>query len=221
MNREAKAAIGLMIVTIISKVLGFGREIVMGAAYGTSTYTDAYVIAMNIPITIFGAVGAALATTFIPLYYENVTDGGQIKANKYTNNIVNIIFILTLVLAVICLIFIEPIVKVFALGFTDETLKIAVDFTKILIFGIVFIALSNIITAILQVKNNFIIPGLIGIPYNIIIIITIIISSKLDANILAIGTLLAMASQVVFQIPFALKKGWKYKFDIEDRKSVV
>ena len=62
------------------------------------------------------------------------------------------------------------------------------------------------------------IPGLVGLPLNIIIIIAIILSIKIDIMILPIGSLIAIASQFLFQIPFARKYGYKYKFvaDIKD-----
>ena len=70
MSKVVKAAVGLMIVTIFAKVVGFAREQVLSFAYGTSMYTDIYVMAMNIPNVIFAAIGAALSTTFIPIFCE-------------------------------------------------------------------------------------------------------------------------------------------------------
>ena len=49
MSKVAKATIGLMLATIIAKVLGFGRELVLAAVYGASMYSYAYLTAMNIP----------------------------------------------------------------------------------------------------------------------------------------------------------------------------
>lgn len=49
MSNLAKSAFWLMIVTMLSKVLGFAREIVLGYFYGTSSYSDIYITAMNIP----------------------------------------------------------------------------------------------------------------------------------------------------------------------------
>ncbi len=67
--------------------------------------------------------------------------------------------------------FTEDIVKVFAMGFEGDTLKISIDFTRIIIVGVVFMGSSYLLTAYLQANENFIIPGLISIPYNILIIV--------------------------------------------------
>ena len=81
-----------------------------------------------------------------------------------------------IVLAMLGFIFTEELVKVFAMGFEGQTLKIAIDFTRITIIGIVFTGLSYVMTAYLQIKNNFTVPGLISVHKNIIIITSLILS---------------------------------------------
>ena len=211
MSKVAKATIGLMIATMLSKVLGLGRELVLGSMYGASNYSDIYITTMNITTILFSGLGTTLITTFIPLYFENQGLGGENKANKFSNNIFNTVLLLSVFLSLLCCIFAEPLVRIFAMGFQGNNLDIAVKFTRIMIFGGMFIGINNIVTAILQTKGNFIIPGISSIPFNIIIMISIILSVKINIYILPIGTLIAMSSQVVFQYPFAHKKGYKYK----------
>lgn len=210
MNKTAKATIGLMIVTILSKVLGFGRELVLGSTYGASQYSDIYITALSIPTIIFSAIGAAISTTFIPLYYENYRLGGKIKSLKFTNNVLNIVVIICMILVIVSSIFTEYIVKIFAIGFTGDKLSTTINFTRIMLLGGLVTILSNIISAFLQVNKEYIVPGTIGVPFNIIIIISIILSIKINIYILPIGTLIAMFSQLIIQIPFAIKKEYKY-----------
>ena len=72
MSKLARATFGLMVATIIAKILGFGRELVLAAGYGTSIYSDAYVTAMNIPQVIFAIIGSTLATVLIPMYMKYI-----------------------------------------------------------------------------------------------------------------------------------------------------
>ncbi|SCI76621.1 integral membrane protein MviN [uncultured Clostridium sp.] len=212
MGNLAKSAFWLMVVTMLSKVLGFTRDIVLGYFYGTSVYSDVYVTAMNIPLVVFAAIGAAISTTFIPIYHESLEEGGEKSALKFSNNVMSIVIILSLVLAVSGYIFAIPLVKLFAMNFTGEKLALTVHFVRIMIMGIVFIGLSNIMTSYLQIKGNFTIPGMIGYPNNIIIITSIAMSAIMkNINILAIGGLLGMLSQFLFQVPFAIKKGYTFK----------
>ena len=217
MSKVAKATLGLMVVTMLSKCLGFAREVVLGAAYGLES--DMYIMAMNIPRVLFALLATAIATTFIPLFYENQKKGGDEKALKFSNNIINITLILGIILSILAFIFAEPIVRVFAFGYKGDKFTQTVIFTRIMIFGGLFSGLSSIMTSYLQINGSFKIPGLTGIPFNIIIIVSIVLSIKLNnIYILPIGTLLAMASQFLFQIPYAYKKGYRYKavFDLKD-----
>lgn len=210
MSKPIKAAIGLTLITILSKILGFAREIALSYTYGASSTSDVYLISQSIPTVIFGAIGASLATTFIPIFCEVENEKGKEQSLKFANNIFNIVIILTIVLSIIGYIFVEPIVKIFAMDFTGDKLNLAIEFTKIMIFSVIFIGLNSILTSWLQIKGNFIIPGMVGFPNNIIIITAILLSSNGNVKLLAIGTLVAFASQVLFQLPFAIKNGYKY-----------
>ncbi|WP_195335640.1 murein biosynthesis integral membrane protein MurJ [Paraclostridium bifermentans] len=216
MSNLAKSAFWLMVVTMLSKVLGFGREIILGYFYGTSAYSDVYIVSMNIPLVIFASIGVALGTTFIPLYQEILNSKGEERALKFSNNVMSIVVILSIILGVLGFIFAEPLVKLFAMHYTGEKLELAVKFVRIMIGGVVFIGLSNLMTSYLQIKGDFTIPGMIGFPNNIVIIVSIILSAITgNIYILAIGTLIGMLSQFLFQIPFAVKKGYKFKPTID------
>lgn len=211
MSKIAKATVGLMIATIIAKVLGFGRELVLASSYGASMYSDAYLTAMNIPVVIFTIIGTTLGTVLIPMYFEVNSDLGEKKALNFTNNVFNMVIAICIVLEILGFIFTEQLVKVFAMGFEGQTLKIAIDFTRITIIGIVFTGLSYVMTAYLQIKNNFTVPGLISVPRNIIIITSIILSVKYNQYIMIWGTLIGIATEFLFQLPFAIKSGYKYQ----------
>ena len=126
-----------------------------------------------------------------------------------------------IVLAMLGFIFTEQLVKVFAMGFEGQTLKIAIDFTRITIIGIVFTGLSYVMTAYLQIKNNFTVPGLISVPKNIIIITSIILSVKYNPYIMIWGTLIGIATEFLFQFPFAIKSGYKYQLYINIKDKYI
>ena len=211
MAGTAKAAVWIMIATMLSKLLGFFREVVLASFYGTGAYADVFLLTLNIPGLIIAIVGSAIATIYVPIYFETKEKEGTEGALKFTNNMINIIALLAIVVAILGLLFTEEFVKVFAVGFTGEKFRIAVSFTKIMIIGVIFLALSKILGTYLNVNDSFTVPSLIGIPYNIFIISAIAISTKTNVIIMAIGALLGMASQMLFQLPFAIKKGYKYQ----------
>ncbi|WP_195939326.1 murein biosynthesis integral membrane protein MurJ [Romboutsia sp. 1001713B170131_170501_G6] len=215
MNILVKNTIILMIITMLSKFFGFGRELILTYIYGASSISDVYITSMSIPTILFSSIGVAISTAFIPLSYEIEDKYGRNSSLNFANNIFNSVMILGIVLSLVTFVLTEPVVKLFAMDFSGERLELAIKFTRIMIFGVIFIGLSNMMTAWLQINNEFSIPGMIGYPFNICIIIGTIISSKGNLNMMAIGTLLGMASQFLLQLPFAIKKGFKYKLYID------
>lgn len=214
MSRVLKATFGLMIATVIAKVLGFGRELVLASAYGASIYSDAYITAMNIPTVIFAVIGTTLTTVFIPMYIDVNRELGEEKSLEYVNNVFNSVIVLCIVLSILGFLFTEEIVKLFAVGLKGDNLNVAINFTRITIVSIVFTGLSYVMTSYLQIKNNFTIPGLISVPKNIIIILSIILSIKHGPYVMIWGTLIGLSTEFIFQLPFAIREGYKYKFFI-------
>ena len=135
-----KTALLVMVITILSKILGFGREIVLSYVYGASAITDAYLISQTIPYVVFSFIGAGIATGFIPLYNRIFKEQGRLEANKYTNNLSNALLLLVSIIVAFVFLFTQPIVKIFASGFSRETLVLAFKFTRISIVGIYFVA---------------------------------------------------------------------------------
>lgn len=168
-----KAALLVMIATILSKVLGFGREIALSFFYGASEITDVYLIAQTIPTVIFSFISAGVATGFIPMYSRILKEDGKLGANKFTSNLSNTLLLLASIIVAIVLLFTGPIVKLFASGFTGETLELAIRFTRISVFGVYFTALLHIFTGYLRLHDKFVIPALVGFPMNLTIIVLI------------------------------------------------
>ena len=214
MSKVAKTTVVIMGLTIFSKFLGLIREQVLASAYGTGMYAEAYITAMKIPTILFAAIGGALATSLIPVYSKINENEGKEEAQKFISNLINIVSLVTLLIVILGLIFTEPLVKLFAIGFEGEKLSITINFVRIILWAIIFIGINNIITGYLQLNNKFTIPALIGIPYNFIVISSIFLSTNTSPYVLIIGSLLALISQVLFQLPSVKKTGLKHKYRI-------
>lgn len=214
-----KTAILLMVITIFSKMFGFTREIALSYFYGASNISDAFLISLTIPSVIFSFIGTGLSTGYIPMYSKIEQKYGEREGNRYTNNLVNILLVLCTVIIIIGLLFTDNIVKLFASGFAGDTLKLAVKFTRISLLGIYFTGLISIFGAFLRIKGNYAVPALVGFPMNFFIIITIFLSSKTNILVLAVGSVIATASQLVLLMPFIHKTGYRYELvlDMKDK----
>lgn len=207
-----KTAFIIMIITILSKFMGFTRDIFLSYFYGTSNLSDAYLISLTIPGFVFSFIGLGVSTGYTPMYSKIEKENGFIEGIKFTNNLINILIIISTIILILGIIFSEPIVKLFASGFEGSTLSLTIKFTRISLISIYFTGLIYIYSGFLQIKGNFVIPAFIGIPLNIVIIISIILSSTNNVLILSVGYVLATISQLLFLIPSLNKLGYKYEF---------
>ena len=214
MAKAKKSAIILMFITLISKVTGFIRDIILAQSFGASIITDAYLTALNIPVVLFDGISSSLGTTYIPMFFKIKEEDGNDSVNKFTSNILNIVILLSIIFIIISLVFTTYIVKIFAIGFKGEELKLTIKFSRILIFSMIFIATNGLISSYLVANGKFYISGLVTIPFNIFCIISIIIGSLTNSKIMVIGTLIAYIAQLLFQIPFLLKTGYKHNLKI-------
>src|SRR5690606_5497161 len=177
-KKMAKTTTMLMVITLLSKVFGFVRETVIANYFGAGMEADAYFMALSIPNLIFASVGASISTTFIPLYTQLLVSDGKLAANRFANNLLNIIGIICCFLLVLGIIFSPNIVNLLAPGFSDAIYDLTVDITRILFIGAIFSMVSSILTGILQSNESFLGPALVGFPYNIAIIVGCILFAK-------------------------------------------
>ena len=209
-NKMVKNVVLLMSLTLLSKFIGFFREQVMSFCYGASIHTDAYVAAYDIPKILFSLIAASLATTYIPMYNRVLEEKGQERANAFTNNVINLTFLVGLVVSILAFAFMEPIVKVFAFGFKGEVFRETVVFTRIMLAGYIFSGVSSVMSSFLQNKGDFFVSGITGIPYNMVAIASMLLSVYADnIYILPMGASLALLSQYLIQLPKSFKLGYK------------
>lgn len=217
-----KITVILMIANLIAKVIGMLREVFLAKYYGASMYTDAYIIANNIPIIIFGVVGVALASSYIPLYSEIDKKKSKKEAIKFTNNVMSLLLVGCFIITIFGEIFTKQFINIFAMGFEGETLNFAIQFTRILMPCIFVMALMNISGSYLQVNDDFTVIGYVSIPSNIIIVISTILSYKLgNIYILVIGTTIGTFSQLVYYYPFLKRNGFEFKLNLNVKNRYI
>jgi putative peptidoglycan lipid II flippase len=214
-----KTVIWLMIITVVSKVIGFSRDLVLAYFYGTSNISDAYLISLTIPIVLFSFIGAGIVAAYIPIYSSLEKEEGEKSAFLYTSNLISIALALCLVLFGLSFFFTEQLVGLFASGFSADTMEIAVSFTRISMISVFFSGMVYIFQSLLQVRNKFYIPALVGLPLNAVFLFSIIYSKYSNIYVLAIGSVVATIAQFLFLYPFVRKIGYKYQpiFNILDK----
>ena len=218
-----RAALTIMVITIASKLVGFSRDLALSYFYGAGSISDAYLISIAIPGSIFSFIAAGLAAGYVPMYTRVSQEQGVERADRFTNNLINVLLAACTVIVFLVLIFGGPIVRVFASGFEGKTFDLAVKLTRMTILSIYFAGLVSVFSGYLQIKGNFAVPASVGFPMNLCIIVSIVLSSRIgDAEMLGLGYIAAVASQFILFIPFLRRQGYKHTsaFDLKDEHIV-
>nr|PZN09007.1 MAG: murein biosynthesis integral membrane protein MurJ [Caldicoprobacter oshimai] len=216
-----KATMMVIIITLISKVTGFLREIFLGSAYGATYVTDAYLVSLTIPQTLFSSIAAAITTTFIPLYSSIGVEGGRGEDVRFTNRVLNVVLVTSGTLAVLGMVFARPIVSLIARGFEGEALEMATAFTRITFPMIVFIGICQVFIGYLQANGEFALPALIGIPSNAVVIAMLLLSGGVGPYGLVLGTLAGAVIQAAMLLIGAYKRGYSYTGELNFRDPYV
>ena len=130
-SRVLKSAAMISAFTLISKFLGFIREMLIASKYGSGYETDTYFVAMTATTIIMTTIGSALNTSLIPVFSEVESLRGKEGKLKFFNNILNVIFFITVILALFSFIFSPLIIKILARGFEGEQFDLAVKLNRI------------------------------------------------------------------------------------------
>ena len=209
--------------TIISRLLGYVRDILIAIFLGTGLLADAFFVAFRIPNTfrrLFseGTFNAA----FVPSYTSEMIKGKN-QSNKFANNIFNFLFLVLLFLTLIVQIFMPAFVSMIAPGFVGdiEKMEIAVNLTRITFPFLFFICLASFFSAILNSHNKFAAASAAPIILNIILILILIFSRSLGDQLvyyLSYGVSLSGILQLLFLYKFvskhySLKFNFKIKID--------
>lgn len=210
--KAAKYALIIMLITFLSKILGFGREILIASEFGSGLITDSYFLIYSIIATVTAVLNSVYGTTLVPTFIELEEVEGRSIRNSFMNNIINISLFLTGILSVAIWIFAPQIVKLLAFGFDEVRLNLTVELLRIVVPMIIFVAIASIYTAYLQSKEIFIIPASTGFPLNLIYIFyLLLLAPRFGIKGFMVAIILAHISTVVFQIPTARKVGYKYE----------
>lgn len=223
-NNAVRTAAVMMILTLLSKLLGFVRELVIAGAFGTSYVVDAYVLAQSIPSALLGGLLASIGTAFIPVYSELTETKGREKGDRYTSNAIHLSMAVALVIFVLGFVFARQIAGLFTGQFSEEGARLTIFFLRVTFSYAIFSCGASITDAYLQYSGRFYSPVVGGYLYNICIIAIAVISAAVSEYLLAFGALAGYLLRVVFNLCVARWCGYRHRavlsYDVPARKTV-
>lgn len=225
MNKESsilKAAWLIAFVTIISKFIGFLRDICIANYFGAGLLSDAYFYAYQIPslaIILMGGVGGPFHSATVSVFAKLVNPDEKQpteKVNKLFNTFLTSTFIIFAILAILVFIFSEQIMAFIIHGNNTELISLSSTHLKIMTPVILIGGIIGIYYGLLITYRCFLLPNISPVLMSLTII-TIIAFTKGDkfGISLAIATSIGALLQFLAQVPAVKKLGYKLKPNLD------
>jgi putative peptidoglycan lipid II flippase len=226
-HKIAKAATIIGTGTFLSRILGFLRDMVIAHFFGAGMAADAFFVAFRIPNLWRRLVGeGSLTISFIPVYSEYLTQRSEEESREVTHIAFTLVGVILLILTVLGILFSPILIRIIAPGFIriPEKFQLTVTLNQIIFPYLFFMGLVALCMGILNSLRHFFAPAFAPIFLNISIIASVFLfyhTFQKPVMALAVGVLAGGVIQLLFQIPFLLKKGISFRFNFNYRHPAI
>ncbi len=209
---RSTAVVGCCI--LLSRVLGFAREILMAYLFGTTLWQSAFSVAFTVPNTfrrIFGE--GALAAAFIPVFTETMERQGSRAAWSLAGKTLNL---LMLTLALVVTVGLAVIHVGETASVPGSQAQTVLSLLRIMFPYLFFICVAALCMAILNSQRRFLLPALAAPLLNIVWILALLAvifwarpEPGRQIRVIAVAVLGAGFLQAAFQFPVLWRQGFR------------
>jgi putative peptidoglycan lipid II flippase len=166
--------------TLLSRLTGFARDIMLAAILGAGPVADAFFVAFRLP-NHFRAIFAegAFNASFVPAYAHVHGQGGEASAKLFANRIFTLLFLSQVILLIVAWLFMPQAMSLLAPGFTDEPeqRRLAIELTRITFPYLLLITLVTLYGGMLNVMHRFATAAAASIFLNISMMATLALAA--------------------------------------------
>ena len=213
---KSTATIGIY--TLISRILGFARDVTIASGLGASYMSDAFFVAFRLPnylrrLFAEGAFNAA----FVPMYSGMLATEGKEVAQRFSSEAMSFLVMLLLGVVALFMLGMDWVMLLLAPGFTDDPVKyqLTVALTRITMPYILFISLVSLLGGVMNSINRFAAAAATPIIMNLcLIIVPWLISpfTPTGAHALSIAVTVSGVAQWLWLVWFCHKENMLPKF---------
>ncbi|MBN2041818.1 MAG: murein biosynthesis integral membrane protein MurJ [Spirochaetes bacterium] len=206
--------------TLASRVLGLVRDMVIGAVFGATGAVDGFWVAFRIPNLFRRLVGeGCLTISFVPVYTEYLVKKGEKEALELAQKTLSILVVVLLFIVIAGVVFSSGIVSLVGFGFSDPAqIDLTVALNRLMFPYLFLVSLVAFSMGYLNSHKYFFAPAFAPVLLNIGFIAGALVLRhflKVPLYGLAIGVLLGGVLQLLLQVPYMIKAGFRLKFSID------
>lgn len=216
MKNSIRTVGNIFFIIFFSKLLGQAREMMVASSFGTGGVADSFIAATQIPLNFFDLIlGAAIVSTFVPVFNEYLEKDGVKRANDFSNNFVGVITVLSVVISVLGVLFSGTVVGIMTSFENAETSILASKLLKIMFPSMILTAIAYSYAGVLQSFGQFNAPAAMSVVSNAVSIgYLLVFKNRFGITGLAVSMLVGWIMQLVLLIPFLVKHKYKFGFKV-------
>jgi putative peptidoglycan lipid II flippase len=209
----ARAAAVVGAATLVSRILGFLRDLVIARGFGAGPGTDAFFVAFRLPNLLRRLVAeGAVSSAFIPVFTEYATKRSRTDHLQMLRAVTGLMLALLGAITMAGIVAAPWILRIMAPGFfTDPAVgRLTVGLTRLMFPYLFLVGLAAVAMGILNAHRHFLLPALSPVALNVGIIAgALLLAPRLSEPVtgLALGVLLGGAGQLLVQIPAIWRRG--------------
>jgi len=198
---------GIAGATLLSRLLGFVRDMVVARAFGAGPVTDAFFVAFRIPNILRRLLAeGALSTAMIPVFTDYMAREDRPELHRMLRAVLGLSLLALTVTTVLGILFAPAILQAIAPGFMNDPAQasLAVSLTRIMFPYLILVGLAAMATGVLNSQGRFFASAIGPAVLNVGMIVAVVLLPRyLDQPIvsLAIGVLAGGVGQLVVQVP--------------------
>jgi putative peptidoglycan lipid II flippase len=222
-SRVVRAAGIVGVATMLSRIFGFLRDMVVAGFFGAGLTTDAFFVAFRIPNLLRRLLAeGSLTVSFVPVFTEYLKNKTRAEALDLANVTFTVLSIILVVVSLLGVLFSPFIVTIMAPGFSKTPVQydLAVFLTRLMFPYILLISLVALCMGILNSLRHFAAPALSPVVLNLAMILAALTLRGFFREpivALAVGVMAGGMLQLAMQWPFLVKMGVRLKPDFRFR----
>lgn len=208
--KKLTGAAGLvMLGTILSRITGFLRTVLITTQMKPMGYSDEFILAFTLPDLVYDLLaGGAIAAAFIPTLSTYLTKGKERVGWKAISTFMNLSVVILILLEIVFFVFTDDLLGLFAAGYRETGAgdkELLIRLTRILLLSAPFMMMAGQINGVLNSYKRFAVAAFGPVIYNICTILSISIFGKKSAELTSWGVVAGAAIFFFFQFSGAFK----------------
>jgi putative peptidoglycan lipid II flippase len=219
----ARSGTAIALGTVASRLTGFLRTLVIAAAIGSATLSDAYNVANTVPNALYDLLlGGVLTSVIVPLLVQAAHDDDD-DGDAYAQRLLTMVTVSLGVIAVVAVVAAPLVISVYGHKLTPAGRSLATAFARYFLPQLFFYGVGATIGAVLNVRGRFAVPMWAPVLNNLVVIVTGVLFlaithstpkagslSHTQTMVLAVGTTAGVVVQTIALLPALRRCGFRW-----------